>query len=341
MAPEQPPAVDSASAPPGWATDLERLGLQDAIRLQHEISVAIRRRFERGLALAFTDVEGSTAYFQRFGNEAGSGLLRRHVEILTKTLAGRDGRIVDTAGDGAFLCFSTVPVAVDSLVELQRSVAGQNVMFPPEHRLLVRSSVHFGNVLTDGKIVTGDAVNLCSRAAGVGHGEEIIVTDAAFHKLPSTLRSRCHALPPATLKGIRDPVEVFRLEWRDPMALPNRVHLLETDEVFELPSLDVIRFGRLKEIDGKLANHVVLKLPDDRSTLSISRWHFELRRVPAGFVLRRVSPQSVEVDGVAVELDADTPVRHDTVVRISGVLTLVFEADLHISGPEFQQTMQP
>ena len=43
--------------------DLETMSLTEMIRLRELISEVLLRRFERNLALAFTDVVGSTAYF--------------------------------------------------------------------------------------------------------------------------------------------------------------------------------------------------------------------------------------------------------------------------------------
>ena len=45
------------------------LSMTEIIRLRDLLSKALTRRFERPLALAFSDVVGSTPYFARFGDE--------------------------------------------------------------------------------------------------------------------------------------------------------------------------------------------------------------------------------------------------------------------------------
>jgi hypothetical protein len=50
------------------------LSMTDIIRLQTVLSAALVRRFERSMALAFSDIVGSTRYFARFGDEAGCRL---------------------------------------------------------------------------------------------------------------------------------------------------------------------------------------------------------------------------------------------------------------------------
>ena len=82
--------------------DLDGLTMTEIIRLQDQLSQTLKRRFERSLALAFTDIVDSTIYFAQLGNEAGRGLQQRHFDLLARVVTEHDGRIVDTAGDGAF-----------------------------------------------------------------------------------------------------------------------------------------------------------------------------------------------------------------------------------------------
>jgi predicted component of type VI protein secretion system len=59
-------------------------------------------------------------------------------------------------------------------------------------------------------------------------------------------------------------------------------------------------------------------------TRQISRWHFELRRYPDGFVLRNISQGQTEVDGVPVPKGSELRIQVGSVVRVARVLTLTF-----------------
>jgi class 3 adenylate cyclase len=85
--------------------DPTTLSMTEIIRLQTLLSHELARRFEVDAALAFSDVVGSTAYFARFGDEAGRQLQQLHIDLLAAGLPDHGGRIVDTAGDGVFACF--------------------------------------------------------------------------------------------------------------------------------------------------------------------------------------------------------------------------------------------
>ena len=307
--------------------DLEGLTLTEMIQLQTALGEALKRRFERHLCLAFSDVVGSTPYFTRFGDAAGRGLQQRHFDVLASALTKHGGRVVDTAGDGAFAVFATAGSAADAFITMENLISAQNASYAREHQLIVRVGLHWGPALTDGAAVTGDAVNLCARIAASGGPGEIRLSKAAFRELSTDKRLRCKGLPPVTLKGIAEAQDLLVLEWRDRTAFPSRARVVETGEEIPLPAQDTITFGRLKERNGIVANDVVLSLPDPEQAKSISRWHFELRRGETGFTLRSVTDQTTEVDGVALPRTGEAPVRPGTQVRLAKVLTLEFLAE--------------
>jgi class 3 adenylate cyclase len=307
--------------------DFDSLSMTEIIRLQDQLSQTLKRRFERRLALAFSDIVDSTRYFARFGNETGRGLQQRHFDLLARITSAHQGRIVDTAGDGGFMCFPAVTNAARALVELQKAISTDNANRQREHQLQVRIGIHFGPVLTDGVQVTGDPVNVCARVASSGAAGEIRLSGEAFRELDDVmLRVRCRPAPTVELKGVGRQVELLVLGWRDQQRFPPTVKVLETCQEITLPDQDVIAFGRLAHHEGVPANDVVLVHPDPNVTAQVSRWHFELRRHPDGFVLRQVSDQLTEVDGLKVPKGAEVPIRVGSTVQLAKALTLRFES---------------
>jgi Adenylate cyclase, family 3 (some proteins contain HAMP domain) len=315
----------------------EKMSLTELIRLQNELSYVLTRRFERPLALAFSDIVDSTPYFARFGDEAGRKLQQRHLDLLEQVLPRYQGQIVNTAGDGAFVCFPTVERAVDALVELQVTLSRENVTRTRDHQLVVRTGIHYGSVLTDGAVVAGDAVNLCSRVTSTANGAEIRLTREAFCELSTARRLCCRALSPMTLKGLPRAVEILILEWRDRGLFPTAFLIEETGATVQLPDQDTIGCGRLRENEGIVANDVVLSLPDPPRTQCISRWHFELRRQPEGLFLRQVSDGITEVNGVPVPTGAQRQIRSGTKVCIGRVMTLTFIAGTGVRTSEAEE----
>jgi class 3 adenylate cyclase len=307
--------------------DLENLSLTDIIRLQNQLSQVLARRFERRVAVAFSDIVGSTAYFARWGDESGRKLQQLHTDLLQQAIAAFGGRIVDTAGDGAFTCFPKVDDALDGLIDFLKTLSKENSTRSREHQLAVRIGINFGPALTDGKAVSGDSVNLAARVTSTSDPGEIRLTRDAFREIGNVVRRiRCRSLPPVELKGISRPVELLVLDWRDRSVFPVGFVIEETEEQLLLPDQDIVTFGRLAEHDGQRANDVILTLPDRMQAKQISRWQFELRRRVDGLVLRPVSDSVTEVDGAAVPKGEEARVRPGSVVKLARVMTLKFLA---------------
>lgn len=307
--------------------ELDQLTLTELIQLQTRLGETLRRRFEKQLCLAFSDIAGSTEYFARHGDAAGKGLQQRHLDLLAQALRQHGGRLVDTAGDGAFVVFPSVDAGAAAFIGLQRALSTQNEGYPREHQLLLRVGVHFGPALTDGALVSGDAVNFAARVCGAAAPGEVRLSRAAFRELGKDLRLRCRGLPPVALKGIADLQELVALDCFDRSLLPAKVRVLETGEEFALPAQDTIAFGRLAERNGIVANDIVLTLPDAEKARQVSRWHFELRRRAGGFLLRSVTDQSTVVDGVTLAKGDERPVLPGATVRLGKVLTLELLAE--------------
>jgi class 3 adenylate cyclase len=305
--------------------DFSTLSMTEIIRLQKVLQQELTRRFERQLALAFSDIADSTAYFARFGDAAGRELQQLHLDLLGECLRDR-GRVVDTAGDGAFLVFSTAGAAIDMLIDFQKAISRENTGRSREQQLEVRIGAHWGAALTDGTAVSGDAVNLCSRVAASCAPGEIRITREMLQELPPRHRLNCHALGSVELKGIGRRAELLRLDWRDRSIFPARVRVVETGEDFDLPERDLVSFGRLREHEGSFANDIVLSHPDPFRAQQVSRWHFELRRFPGGFRLRPLSEAATEVDGLTVVKGSEVAIRVGSQVRVGNVLTVAFLA---------------
>ena len=305
-------------------SDFSTLSMTEIIRLQNVLQQELTRRFERPLALAFSDIVGSTPYFARFGDAAGRQLVQLHIDLLNECLPNRQGRIVDTAGDGAFLVFPSADAATNALIEFEKILSRENATRARDHQLQVRIGAHWGPALTDGVTVSGDSVNLCARVAASAGAGEIRVTREMFQELSPAHRLNCRFIGATNLKGVARVVELVTLNWRDRSIFPTRVRIEETNEELDLPQQDIIGFGRLREHEGALANDIVLTLPDQSQALKISRWHFELRRFVDGMRLRPLSEGITEIDGTPVSRGSEVGIKPGSKVRVSRVLTLTF-----------------
>lgn len=302
--------------------DFSALTMTEIIRLQSELQLALTRRFERQALLVFCDIVGSTSYFSRFGDAAGRQLQQLHFDLLAGSLGNAGGRIVDTAGDGAFLVFPSADAAVDCIIHLEQAMASANAARGRQHQLQVRVGMHWGPVLSDGKVVSGDSVNLCARLAASAEAGEIRLSRPVFHELGGVHRMNCHLIGKVPLRDYPGGVELLALDWRDATLFPRSLRVEETDEQITLPAQDIIAVGRLHENEGMRANDIVLTHPDPTLARQISRWHFELRRFDRGLRLHVLSDSETMVDGERVPKGSPVVVQAGTRIRVADALTL-------------------
>lgn len=315
-----------------FSLNFEALTLTQIIRLQNQLSKILTQRFERQAALVFSDIVGSTSYFARFGDEAGHRLQQQHIDLLTESINGTQGQIINTAGDGALMSFPTTEAAIQSLLRFKRFLGHRNCHLPQEHQWATRAAVHWGVMLTDGVIVAGDSVNLCARLSSTAQSGEIRISKAAFHELPNALRLACQPFGSVTLPGTSQCIEVMQLFWRELLMIPSTIYIEETGASFPLADQPTITFGRLASINGTRANDVILELPDPLLTNQISRWHFEILRESEGLILHSLSDKHTEVDGKTLLKGHRVPITIGSQVRVAGVLTLKFLSHSGILG---------
>jgi class 3 adenylate cyclase len=303
-------------------SSLGTLSMTEIVRLQSQLQTELRRRFERSLLMAFSDIVGSTPYFARFGDAVGRQLHQLHFDLLGKAAADAKGRIVDAVGDGVFCVFPDAEEGVRGIVAFQQAMARENAGRAREHQLAVRIGLHWGSVLTDGNMVTGDSVHVAARVARAAEAGGVCLTRQVFLEFGPAMRLNCRPIGTRTLKGLAQPADLLELDWRDPSAFPRRVLIEETEEHIALPQQDIVSFGRLHEPEGARANDVVLSHPDPARSRQISRWHFELRRAPDGLRLRTLSDGLTTIDGQPVAKGVDVPVRSGTRIGVANTLTL-------------------
>jgi class 3 adenylate cyclase len=306
--------------------DPSTMSMADILRLQAQLQHELAHRFQRQMALVFTDIVGSTAYFKRFGDATGRLLQQLHLDLLGPAVLASAGRIVDTAGDGAFCVFDSADDAAQALLVLQHGLSVANGQRAREHQLTLRVGLHWGPVLTDGHSVSGDAVNTCARVAASADPGELRLTQPAAQALAVRHQAGCRQLGEVALKGIAQPLSLLSLDGRDPHRFPRQLQVEETGQLLRLPGLDLVVVGRFAEREAWPSNDLVLNHPDPRQTRLMSRAHFELRRTPDGLLLGALSSQPTEVDGRALAPGEQVPVAAGARIGLAGVLTLQLQA---------------
>ena len=161
------------------------------------------------VALLFTDLQGSTALYERVGDAAAFNIVREHFALLAGIVRDHDGAVVKTIGDAVMAAFGDPANAVKAALAMQAAIAGRH--------LVLKLGVHVGPsvvvTLNDRLDYFGSTVNMAARLQGQSRGGDIVLSravadDPAVKPLLRAVPAREESVP---LKGFAEPVRFLRL----------------------------------------------------------------------------------------------------------------------------------
>src|ERR1700722_3625778 len=176
------------------------------------------RRHKNALTVLFTDVVGSTSFFERNGDTAGLVMLHRHDELAAVAIHRYDGKVVKTIGDSAMAEFPNPGSAVRSAVEIQRQFLKLNLTLPEDQRVEVRIGIHTGTGFRKGHDLFGDVVNVTARIVKRTSPAQILISRAMYEEVSKDPDLQCQWLSKLTIDGRSEKEDIFEVVWTDIQA---------------------------------------------------------------------------------------------------------------------------
>ena len=198
----------------------------------------------------FTDIEGSTRLWEEHP-EAMRPALARHDALAAEVVAGHDGALVKSRGEGdsLFAVFARATDAAACACALQRVFASEP--WPAGASLRARMALHTGEADLREADYYGPAVNRCARLRSAAHGSQVLLSGATQELVRDSLPGGCDLEDLGThrLKDLARPEAVFQLAHP---ALPSNFPPLRSLDNPSLPNnlpQQVTSFvGREKEV---------------------------------------------------------------------------------------------
>ena len=176
----------------------------------------------RQVAIVFVDLVGYTRMSTTLDPEEVHRLLTGFFEAVDGVCTRYGGRIDKHIGDNVMAIFGA-PIAhgddperaVRAAIDIHRAVAAYSARV--ERPLAVHIGIAFGEVMASGLgssdhveyTVIGDVVNLAARLQEKARGGETLMSDATYRAVSRL--AVAESLGPIELKGLADPIEVWRL----------------------------------------------------------------------------------------------------------------------------------
>jgi class 3 adenylate cyclase len=138
------------------------------------------------VTFVFTDIEGSTERWDRYG-AAMPIALRRHDELMRSAIVRHGGHVFKTIGDAFCAAFARPGDAVAAVLCLQRAIAAED--FSAVNGLRVRAAIHTGTADERDGDYFGPAVNRIARLLAIGHGGQVLVSGVTTELVQGALPS--------------------------------------------------------------------------------------------------------------------------------------------------------
>jgi class 3 adenylate cyclase len=170
----------------------------------------------RHLALLFTDLQGSTALYERIGDLKAFDLVRLHFGHLREVITANSGALVKTIGDAVMASFVDPLDALRAALEMRARIGRFNRESGAD-LVAIKIGLHAGAclavTLNDRLDYFGQTVNIAARVQGMAGADEILVTDDVLGHpgAPEILGNVATEASEIELKGVSGMIKVHRI----------------------------------------------------------------------------------------------------------------------------------
>jgi outer membrane protein assembly factor BamB/class 3 adenylate cyclase len=158
----------------------------------------------------FADLRGYTDFVERRGDHAAAELLDRYRLLVRETIGGFGGAEIKTEGDSFFVVLDSASSAVQCGLALTAAAAAETAE-DPDHPIAVGVGVHAGETVETADGYVGSAVNIAARVCAQAPAGEVVVTETVRLLTRTFLEVDFAALGKRPLKGVPEPVPLFRV----------------------------------------------------------------------------------------------------------------------------------
>jgi class 3 adenylate cyclase len=179
-------------------------------------------KLRTAVTILFSDIKGSTSYFERKGDVEGLAMLQRHNNLLFPCIEQEGGRVVKTIGDAIMACFEDPVGAVRAAILMQRALEDDRESKLEDEHIHVRVGLHTGLGLIKDDDVYGDVVNAAARVQHQAEPDQILITDVLLPAAKAA-RAEVQGMGRAEMRGKDEAIDVYAVAWSD----SSREQLLE------------------------------------------------------------------------------------------------------------------
>jgi class 3 adenylate cyclase len=171
-------------------------------------------KLRSAVTILFSDIKGSTSYFERKGDVEGLAMVQRHHNLLFPCIDREGGRVVKTIGDAIMACFEDPIAAVKAAIRMQQTLEGDRETQTDDEQIHIRVGLHTGLGLLRDDDVYGDVVNAAARVQHQAEPDQILITDVLLDAARMA-GAEVQGMGRAEMKGKDEAIDVYAVAWSD------------------------------------------------------------------------------------------------------------------------------
>jgi adenylate cyclase len=201
------------SASPAGAGETEATDIEAYLRQREALDAVFEEKFAHTRTVMFTDLKGSTAIAEKFGDLVSRQVIQRHNDILMPAVKEFRGTLVKSIGDGTLSHFESALDALRAAVKIQQGIDALNRSGKFPMPVLMRIGLHTGKCIIEQNDIFGDVVNTASRFESAANAGEIYLSEDTYNALEDRAEIYTRFEREVVLKGKAEPFKAYKAFW--------------------------------------------------------------------------------------------------------------------------------
>lgn len=189
------------------------LDIEKYLAEKEKMDALFREKFEKILTVMFTDLVGSTSMTETVGDLESRMVIKHHNDIVFPIIKNNKGVLVKTIGDGTLSYFDRAQDGVRAATQIQKALDEFNLSKQIVIPIMLRIGLHTGTCGMDKNDIFGDTVNTASRYESAANAGEVYISEETYNSLRDKTEVYCRFIKKATLKGKKEPVNIYKAFW--------------------------------------------------------------------------------------------------------------------------------
>jgi len=153
----------------------KKLDIDKLLAEKAEIERIFKAHFSKTVAVMFTDIKGSTSFYELRGDIEGRAMVHQHNQIVIPEITSHNGTLVKTIGDATLSLFEDPSDALRSAIAIQKALYRYNLDKTEADQIHVKIGLNYGTGIVQTDDIYGDVVNVASRLVSIARAGEIVI----------------------------------------------------------------------------------------------------------------------------------------------------------------------